>query len=37
VPLGPVVLVGKMVGKFADPPSCPDKVGKHDWDWKAEL
>lgn len=36
-PLGPVVLIGKMAGKFKDPPSFPNQVGKYEGEWKAEL
>ncbi len=37
-PLGPVVQIGKMAGKFSDPPSkIGDPVGKYKGEWKAQL
>ncbi|MEM7309617.1 MAG: hypothetical protein AAF682_23280 [Planctomycetota bacterium] len=36
-PLGPVAIIGKMAGKFSDPPSFPDQVGKYEGEWKAIL
>ena len=36
-PLGPIVQIGKMAGKFSDPPSFPDQVGKYKGEWKAQL
>ena len=36
-PLGPIVLVGKMAGVFADPPSFPNKVGRYKGEWKADI
>lgn len=36
-PLGPVVLVGKMAGVFADPPSFPNKIGRYKGEWKADI
>lgn len=36
-PLGPVALIGKMAGKFKDPPSFPNQAGKYEGEWKADL
>ncbi len=36
-PLGPVAVIGKMAGKFSDPPSFPNQVGKYKGEWKADL